>query len=109
MKVTGNRSINLHRSTDVVRSPIGDVNPMITTTIADSSLSQNNTPPPMPILGSHLSIAGGYYKAVDAARAVGCDCVQLFTNHNNQWRAEESQAPEVGRFRCGGGGRRDGH
>ncbi len=39
----------------------------------------------MPILGSHLSIAGGYYKAVESAHAVGCDCVQLFTKNNNQW------------------------
>ena len=37
----------------------------------------------MPILGSHLSIAGGYYKAVERAHAVGCNCVQLFTN---KWR-----------------------
>ncbi len=42
----------------------------------------------MPILGSHRSIAGGYYKAVEAASAVGCDCVQLFTKNNNQWRAK---------------------
>lgn len=53
----------------------------------------------MPILGSHLSIAGGYYKAVDAARAVGCDCVQLFTKNNNQWRAKEITQPEVDQFR----------
>jgi deoxyribonuclease-4 len=53
----------------------------------------------MPILGSHLSIAGGYYKAVDAARAVGCDCVQLFTKNNNQWRAKEITQGEVDQFR----------
>ncbi|MFN0020348.1 MAG: deoxyribonuclease IV [Pirellulaceae bacterium] len=53
----------------------------------------------MPILGSHLSIAGGYYKAVDAAHAVGCDCVQLFTKNNNQWRAKEITAAEVEQFR----------
>jgi deoxyribonuclease-4 len=43
----------------------------------------------MPILGAHESIAGGYYKAVERARAVGCDCVQIFTKNNNQWRAKE--------------------
>lgn len=53
----------------------------------------------MPILGSHLSIAGGYYKAVDSAHAVGCDCVQLFTKNNNQWRAKEITAGEVDQFR----------
>lgn len=50
----------------------------------------------MPILGAHMSIAGGYFKAIDAATAAGCDCVQIFTKNNNQWRAkpitdEESQ------------------
>ncbi len=34
----------------------------------------------MPILGAHMSIAGGYYKAVEAAEKAGCDCVQLFTH-----------------------------
>lgn len=33
----------------------------------------------MPILGAHMSIAGGYYKAVDAAATFTMDCVQLFT------------------------------
>jgi deoxyribonuclease IV len=33
----------------------------------------------MPILGAHESIAGGYYKAVDLAAEIGCDCVQVFT------------------------------
>jgi deoxyribonuclease-4 len=38
----------------------------------------------MPILGSHFSIVGGYYKAVESAHAVGCDCVQLFTKSRLQ-------------------------
>src|SRR3954467_9375029 len=42
----------------------------------------------MPILGAHQSIAGGYYKAVELAHQLKCDCVQLFTKNNNQWRAE---------------------
>ena len=33
----------------------------------------------MPLLGAHMSIAGGYYKAVDAAAALKMDCVQIFT------------------------------
>jgi deoxyribonuclease-4 len=47
-----------------------------------------------------MSIAGGYYKAVDAARRAGCDCVQLFTKNNNQWRAKEITDDEVERFRA---------
>ena len=54
----------------------------------------------MPILGAHESIAGGYYKAVEIARRVGCDCVQIFTKNNNQWRAKELTDEDVTRFRA---------
>jgi deoxyribonuclease-4 len=53
----------------------------------------------MPILGAHMSIAGGYYKAVEAAFAAGCQCVQLFTKNNNQWRAKPIADAEAERFR----------
>jgi deoxyribonuclease IV len=53
----------------------------------------------MAILGAHMSIAGGYYKAVEAAHRCGCDCVQLFTKNNNQWRAKEITADDAARFR----------
>jgi deoxyribonuclease-4 len=46
-----------------------------------------------------MSIAGGYYKAVEAAERAGCDCVQLFTKNNNQWRAKEISDDEAARFR----------
>ncbi len=42
----------------------------------------------MAILGAHKSISGGYDKAVERAALAGCDCVQLFTKNNNQWRAK---------------------
>ena len=54
----------------------------------------------MPILGAHQSIAGGYYKAAEAARDCGCDCVQLFTKNNNQWRAKEISDAESARFKA---------
>jgi deoxyribonuclease-4 len=53
----------------------------------------------MPILGAHMSIAGGYDKAVEAAHRAGCDCVQLFLKNNNQWRARPINPAEVERFR----------
>jgi deoxyribonuclease-4 len=53
----------------------------------------------MAILGAHMSIAGGYYKAVEIASRCGCDCVQLFTKNNNQWRAKPISADDVARFR----------
>ena len=53
----------------------------------------------MPLLGAHMSIAGGYYKAVEAAAEFGMDCVQIFTKNNNQWRAKELTDDDVERFR----------
>lgn len=52
----------------------------------------------MAILGAHMSIAGGYHKAVEAAAAAGCDCVQLFTKNNNQWRAKPITDDDASRF-----------
>ena len=39
-------------------------------------------------LGAHMSIAGGYHKAVEAAAEYSMDVVQLFTKNNNQWAAK---------------------
>lgn len=52
----------------------------------------------MPPLGSHTSAAGGYYRSVERAAAVGCDCVQLFTKNNNQWRAKPITDEDVEKF-----------
>ena len=53
----------------------------------------------MAILGAHMSISGGYHKAVQAAKAAGCDCVQLFTKNNNQWRAKEITQSDIDQFK----------
>jgi deoxyribonuclease-4 len=53
----------------------------------------------LPLLGAHMSIAGGYYKAVEDAARLGMDTVQLFTKNNNQWRAKEITDEDAARFR----------
>ncbi|MEZ6047519.1 MAG: deoxyribonuclease IV [Planctomycetaceae bacterium] len=45
-----------------------------------------------------MSIAGGYYKAVDAAAEFGMDCVQIFTKNNNQWAGKELTDKDVDLF-----------
>ncbi len=55
---------------------------------------------PVPILGAHQSIAGGYYRAAEIAAQCGCECVQLFTKNNNQWRAKEITDDDAARFRA---------
>lgn len=54
----------------------------------------------MAILGAHQSIAGGYYRAVEKAQQIGCDCVQLFTKNNSQWLAKAITPTEVDRFKA---------
>jgi deoxyribonuclease-4 len=54
---------------------------------------------PMPLLGAHLSIAGGCHNALLAAQALGCQTLQLFTKNNNQWKAKDLTAEEIGTFR----------
>lgn len=53
----------------------------------------------MPRLGAHMSIVGGLPRAVDRARAAGCDALQIFTRSTGQWRARPRPAAEVAEFR----------
>jgi len=53
----------------------------------------------MPLFGSHLSIAGGYYKAANAAGEYGMDTVQIFTKNNNQWRAKPLTEDDITAFK----------
>ena len=53
----------------------------------------------MSILGAHMSIAGGYYKAAVRGAEVGCECIQVFTKNNNQWRAKDISDEDVHKFK----------
>lgn len=53
----------------------------------------------MPRFGSHLSVAGGCHKAVEAAQRYGCEALQIFTKNSNQWNARDLTAEEVRTFR----------
>jgi deoxyribonuclease-4 len=53
----------------------------------------------LPLFGSHLSIAGGYYKAADKAASLGMDTVQIFTKNNNLWQGKPLADEDVKLFR----------
>jgi deoxyribonuclease-4 len=53
----------------------------------------------MPLLGAHMSIAGGYYKAAEAAGALGMETCQVFTKSNAQWRAKPISDEEEEAFK----------
>jgi len=42
---------------------------------------------PPPLLGAHMSIAGGVDKSIDRALSVGCTAMQIFVKNNMQWFA----------------------
>jgi len=50
------------------------------------------------LIGAHMSIAGGYYKAVAAAGELGMTTCQLFTKNNNQWLGKEISTDDVQQF-----------
>lgn len=53
----------------------------------------------MPLLGAHVSIAGGLPRAVDRAIATGCESLQVFTKSVGQWRARPLGRDEIREFR----------
>ena len=46
-----------------------------------------------------MSIAGGLPRAIERARATGCDTLQIFTKSSGQWRARPLPATEIDEFR----------
>lgn len=56
--------------------------------------------PPEPLVGAHMSAAGGLAKAVERAVAVGCGALQVFTKNSNQWRGKPISGEEAGAFRA---------
>lgn len=50
------------------------------------------------LFGAHMSIAGGYHRAVDRATSAGCQSLQIFTKNANQWRAKPIEQPQAEDF-----------
>jgi deoxyribonuclease-4 len=52
-----------------------------------------------PILGAHMSIAGGISQALARGQEAGCECVQIFTKSSRQWAAKPYPREEIEAFR----------
>lgn len=50
------------------------------------------------LIGSHTSIAGGYYRAAETAAKLGMKTCQLFTKNSNQWRGKPILDSEIKQF-----------
>ncbi len=54
-----------------------------------------------PWLGSHLSISGGMHHALEATTGLDCDCVQVFTKNQRQWKVKPLTDAEVDSWKSG--------
>lgn len=50
-------------------------------------------------LGVHVSISGKIYEALDRARALNCNAMQIFSRNPRQWRQLELKDQEIEEFR----------
>ena len=51
-----------------------------------------------PLLGAHMSIAGGVDKALLEGKKVACDVIQIFTKSSRQWAAKPYSKEEIQNF-----------
>ncbi len=51
------------------------------------------------LIGAHLSIAGGTWRALERARHLGATAVQLFVKNNNRWKGKALGSDEGEKFR----------
>jgi deoxyribonuclease-4 len=57
------------------------------------------TAPVGPLIGAHLSIAGGMFRAIERALALRVRVLQVFTRNTNQWKAKRLLRSDVRSFR----------
>jgi len=50
-------------------------------------------------VGIHVPVSGGLVKAAKRARALGCECLQIFARNSRGWRARTYTEPEITAFR----------
>lgn len=50
------------------------------------------------LIGAHMSISGGFYKAIERGESIGCTAIQIFTKSNRQWYAKPISTEEIEKF-----------
>jgi len=61
-------------------------------------MAKKASAPKRPLLGAHMSIAGGVDKALLLGKEVGCDTVQIFTKSSRQWVSKPLSKDEIAAF-----------
>ncbi len=62
-------------------------------------MTTKKSSPKRPLLGAHMSIAGGVGEALLRGKTAGCDCIQIFTKSSRQWRAKPYTEEDIATFR----------
>ncbi len=52
------------------------------------------------LLGAHVSVSGGPERAFARARAMGAECMQLFTRSQHRWTSKAHTGVQIARFRA---------
>lgn len=52
-----------------------------------------------PLLGAHMSIAGGIHTAIERGSSIGCTAIQMFVKNNNQWKGRKLDAQDVATYK----------
>lgn len=53
----------------------------------------------MSLIGTHISVAGGLFRAIDRAETLGCEAMQIFTRNPLQWHGKYLSDAEIEAFR----------
>lgn len=53
-----------------------------------------------PLLGAHVSAAGGVEKAPQRGHDLTCECIQIFSKNQNQWKAKPLTEDSIAKFQA---------
>jgi deoxyribonuclease IV len=51
-----------------------------------------------PLLGAHVSVAGGAFNAPHRGKAIHCESIQIFTRNQTQWKSKPLSAEDISSF-----------
>ncbi|HJZ11440.1 MAG TPA: TIM barrel protein, partial [Acidobacteriota bacterium] len=51
------------------------------------------------LIGAHMSIAGGLFRALERGESIRCRTIQLFTRNSTRWAARDLQSEEIEAFK----------
>ena len=54
----------------------------------------------MKMLGGHISVSGGVRNAPERARAVTCDCMQIFSKNQMQWQSKPLDLDDAEQYKA---------